>query len=60
MLIERLTVDIPRPWGIMYVFFDLIKEREIFRKKNFFRNPELVEMIKHLFRIMGKPEASES
>ena len=56
IFIERLIVERPRPWGIIYAFIELIKEKEIFRNKSFFRNSELEEMIKYVFQVMGKTE----
>jgi hypothetical protein len=42
---------------VIYAFVELIKKKDIFRKKSFFRNPELEEMINYVFEVMGKGEA---
>lgn len=56
LFIQRLIVERPRPWGIIYIFIEIIKEKEIFRKRDLFRNPELEEVIKYVFEVMGKGE----
>lgn len=60
IFIDRLIVDRPHPWGIMYAFIELIKEKDVFRKKAFFKNTEFEEMIKHVFKVMGKGDGSEN
>lgn len=57
ILIARLIVERPRPWGIIYTFIELIKDKEFLRKKAFFRNPDFEEMIKYVFEVMSKGEA---
>jgi len=59
IFIERLIVDRPHPWGIMYAFIELIKEKDVFRKKSFFKNTEFEEMIKYVFKVMGKGDTPE-
>lgn len=59
IFIERLIVDRPHPWGIMYAFIELIKEKDVFRKKSFFKNTEFEEMIKYVFKVMGKGDTTE-
>jgi len=60
IFIERLIVDRPHPWGVMFAFIELIKEKDIFRKKYFFKNTEFEEMIKYVFKVMGKGDGGEN
>ena len=49
-------IEKPRPWGIIYAFIELIKDKELVRKKAFFRSTELEEITKYIFEVMGKGE----
>jgi CCR4-NOT transcription complex subunit 1 len=60
IFIDRLIVDRPHPWGIMYAFIELIKEKEVFRKKNIFKGTEFEEMVKLVFKGMGKGDGTEN
>lgn len=53
MLFERLVAEVPRPWGLVFILCDLIKEKDFFKKKPFKNNPEFMEMMRLL---VGKTE----
>ena len=53
-------MDRPHPWGIMYAFIELIKEKEVFRKKSLFKGTEFEEMVKFVFKVMGKGDGTEN
>lgn len=44
----------------MYAFIELIKEKDLFRKKSFFKNAEFEEMIKYVLKVMGKGDTAEN
>jgi len=59
IFIERLVTARPHPWGIMYTFIELIKEKGVFRKKSFLKNAEFEEIIKFVFKAMKKGDVIE-
>lgn len=54
IFIQRLIIEKPRPWGIIYAFVELIQDKELLKKKPFFRNSDLEELIKYVFEMMSK------
>ena len=44
----------------MYAFIELIKEKEVFRKKSLFKGTEFEEMVKFVFKVMGKGDGTEN
>ena len=44
----------------MYAFIELIKEKEVFRKKNIFKGSEFEEMVKLVFKGLGKGDGTEN
>jgi CCR4-NOT transcription complex subunit 1 len=59
IFIERLVTARPHPWGIMYTFIELIKEKGAFKKKSFLKNTEFEEIIKFVFKAMKKGDITE-
>jgi len=59
IFIQRLIIEKPRPWGIIYAFIELLKDKELLKKKAFFRTSEFEEIIKHVFELMGMGKAEE-
>lgn len=59
MYIDRLIVDRPHPWGIMYSFVELLKDKEFYKKKHILRDPEFDEILRYVFKSMGKPPAKQ-
>ena len=51
-----MIIEKPRPWGIIYAFIELFKDKELLKKKAFFRNAEFEEIIKYVFELMGQHE----
>ena len=39
----------------MYSFIELLKDRDIYKKKQFFKDSEFEEILKYVFGSMGKP-----
>ncbi len=51
IFIDRFYTARPHPWGIMYTFIELLKDKESLKNKPFLKNPEFEEVIKHLFNV---------
>ncbi len=50
---ERLIIERPHPWGIMYTFIELIRNEKFnFRNKSFFKQSSIFEdiLIKTVFK----------
>jgi hypothetical protein len=58
VVVDRLIAEIPRPWGIMYMFVELLRETDILKKKSY-KIPELNDKVKYLYKIFGKSEGSD-
>jgi hypothetical protein len=58
VVVDRLIAEIPRPWGIMYMFVELLRETDSLKKKNY-KLPDMNEKVKYLFKIFGKSDGSD-
>lgn len=53
MFVERLIVERPHPWGVMYTFFELIRTPKYqLKEKNFIKTKDMEHIFKYLFKSM--------
>jgi len=58
IFVERLIIERPHPWGIMYTFIELIRNKNFFRTKQFFKPAEFDEIFKLVFKYMNNNNAN--
>lgn len=51
IFVERLIIERPHPWGIMYTFIELIRNPKFnFKNKSYFKETDIEEIFRFVFK----------